>query len=121
MPSSDPIRAPTFRAMAAHSSIVTPATGTKGTTSVAPIRGCSPLWWRMSMSCAALATATKAASATASGAPTMVTTVRLVLAPGSTSRSRAPATFSIVSVISLMTAWLRPSEKLGTHSTILSM
>ena len=42
MPNSSPMRAPTRRAISAHSSMVTPATGTKGTTSVAPIRGCSP-------------------------------------------------------------------------------
>ena len=72
--------------------MVTPETGTKGQTSVAPMRGCAPLCLLMSMSSAALRMARKAASATASGEPTKVKTVRLVAAPGSTSRRLAPST-----------------------------
>jgi len=49
--------------------------------------------------------------------PTNVTTVRLVSFPGSTSNSVIPSTALMASVISLILAKSRPSEKLGTHST----
>ena len=59
-----------------------------------------------------------AASITDSGLPTIVTTVRLVSAPGSTSNKVIPETDSIASVISFISAVSRPSLKLGTHSMI---
>ena len=96
--------------------MVMPETGTNGQTSVAPIRGCSPVCRRMSMDSAAAAMARNAASTTASGAPAKVTTVRLVALPGSTCRSRAPTTDSIRAVIFRMTSRSRPSLKFGTHS-----
>jgi hypothetical protein len=46
----------------------------------------------------------------------MVTTVRFVAAPGSTSSSIAPGVSEITPVIVSMTARSRPSLKLGTHS-----
>ena len=42
------MRRPTRLAISAHSSMEMPATGTNGTTSVAPMRGCSPSWPDMS-------------------------------------------------------------------------
>ena len=45
--------APTFRASATQSAIVAPSIGTKGTTSTAPMRGCSPRCERRSMSATA--------------------------------------------------------------------
>ena len=43
MPSSSPSRRPTSFASSMQVSIVTPAIGTNGMTSVAPMRGCSPV------------------------------------------------------------------------------
>ena len=111
------MRFASFRANSAHSSRVMPATGISGSTSVAPIRGCAPWCRRMSMSSPAFFTALKAASTTASGGPTKVTTVRLVASPGSTSSSFTPFVCFTTSVIWLITFMLRPSLKLGTHST----
>ncbi len=51
--------------------------GIKGTTSVAPILGCSPLWFRKSISSVAFLIPSKTASKTWSGSPTMVITERL--------------------------------------------
>ena len=81
------------------------------------MRGWAPAWEAMSSTRAAVLTAWKAASTTAAGLPTKVTTVRLVSAPGSTSSRRTPATASMASVIWRIFARSRPSEKLGTHST----
>ena len=75
----------------------------------------------MSISSAALAMARNAASHTASGSPAIVTTVRFVAAPGSTSSRRTPSTVSTWAVIWSMTARSRPSEKLGTHSMMRCM
>src|SRR5204862_629002 len=63
----------------------------------------------------------KAASTAASGVPANVTTVRLVLAPGSTFNSEIPSTASIAAVICRITSGSRPSEKLGTHSMTFCM
>src|ERR1700760_2324964 len=63
----------------------------------------------------------KAASITAAGVPTKVTTVRLVAFPGSTLRRRTPGMVSMVSVICLMISGRRPSLKLGTHSMSCSI
>src|SRR6266404_295224 len=98
------------------SSQLTLLTGMNGQTSVAPMRGCAPLCLRISMSSAAFFIPRQAASITASGLPTNVTTVRFVLAPGSTSSNETPSTDSIASVICRITFWSRPSEKFGTHS-----
>ena len=110
------MRLPNLWAYGTNSSNVMPATGTKGHTSVAPMRGCSPLWLRMSISSAAFLTNRKAASITASGSPTKVITVRLVVAPGSTSNRRTPSTVSATRAMASILALSRPSEMLGTHS-----
>ncbi len=70
----------------------------------------------MSINSDAFFMAKNAASITASGVPTKVTTVRLVAFPGSTFSSFTPSTVSIESVICLITAISEPSEKFGTHS-----
>ena len=92
------------------------AIGISGQTSVAPIRGCSPLCLLISINSPAFFMARKAASITASGTPTKVTTVRLVALPGSTFSNRTPSTDSTASVICLMMFRFTPSLKLGTHS-----
>src|ERR1700674_434577 len=89
-----------------------------GQTSVAPIRGCAPCCFRMSMSSAAFWIPRNAASTAASGLPAKVTTVRLVLAPGSTLSRAIPSTDSIAAVICRMISRSRPSEKFGTHSIL---
>ena len=92
------------------------AIGINGHTSVAPMRGCSPLCLLISINSPAFLIATKAASITACGVPTKVTTVRLVAFPGSTFNKRTPSTFSISLVIWVMIDKSIPSEKFGTHS-----
>jgi len=119
MPSSSPTRCASSRASATASSIVTPETGTSGQTSVAPIRGCAPWCARMSINSAALAIPANAPSTTASGAPTNVTTVRFVVAPGSTFSSFTPSSRAMALVIASITARSRPSLKFGTHSISL--
>jgi len=121
MPSSSPTRCASWRASATASSIVTPETGTSGQTSVAPIRGWAPWCVRMSISSAAFAIPANAPSTTASGSPTNVTTVRFVVAPGSTSSSLTPSTRAIAAVIASITARSRPSLKFGTHSSSLGI
>ena len=71
------MRFPNLLAISTHSRVVTLLIGTKGTTSVAPIRGCSPLCLVRSINSDAAFTALNAASSTASGSPTKVTTARL--------------------------------------------
>src|SRR6185436_14862904 len=71
----------------------------------------------MSISSAARAMARKAASPMTSGAPTSVTTVRLVSLPGSTSSTATPSTPRAASTMASIFLASRPSEKLGTHST----
>ena len=71
-----PTRSPRRRASATQSSIVAPSSGTKGTTSVAPIRGCSPVWRVRSMRSRAVRMARNAASTAASGGATKVKTER---------------------------------------------
>ncbi len=87
-----------------------------GQTSVAPMRGCAPVCFRMSINSAAFWIPRNAASTAASGVPANVTTVRFVLAPGSTFSSDTPSTDSIAVVICRITSRSRPSEKFGTHS-----
>src|SRR5438132_4208314 len=99
------------------SSQLTLLTGMNGQTSVAPMRGCAPLCLRMSISSAAFLIARNAASTAASRFPTNVTTVRFVLAPGSTSSNETPPVDLMASVICRIIPSSRPSEKFGTHST----
>src|SRR5436190_6921009 len=113
---SSPTRFPKRFAQSIASSQLTLLTGMNGQTSVAPMRGCAPLCLRISMSSAAFSIARNAAFTAASGFPTNVTTVRFVLAPGSTSSSETPSTDLIASVICRITSTSRPSEKFGTHS-----
>ena len=115
---SSPTRFPNFLAYSAVSSMLMPLTGINGQTSVAPIRGCSPLCLLISITSAAFFIAKYAASITALGSPTKVTTVLLVAFPGSTSNNFTPSTVSITSVICLITARSWPSLKFGTHSII---
>ena len=91
--------------------------GMNGHTSVAPMRACAPLCFDISMTSAAVLIPRNAASETASGSPTNVTTVRFVSAPGSISRIVIPSTPEIASVMVLILAKSFPSLKLGTHST----
>src|SRR5271156_20894 len=111
------ISRPTFFARATQSSMLTPSTGMNGTTSVAPMRGCAPECLVRSISSAALPTPRSAASATASGSPAMVTTLRLWSASLSRSSRYTPATWRMASTMASILAASRPSEKLGTHST----
>src|SRR5690606_5178853 len=92
--------------------------GTSGHTSVAPKRGCSPWWARMSISSWAFFTRRKAASHTGPGSPTKVITVRLVAFPGSTSSRRTPSTVSTTAAMASIFSRSRPSLMLGTHSII---
>src|SRR2546430_8148080 len=88
-----------------------------GTTSVAPIRGCSPVCRERSMRSVATRMAANAASTLASGGATNVNTERLWAASAWTSSSLTPGTpVSAVRSASMVAAFL-PSEKLGTHST----
>jgi hypothetical protein len=74
------IRAPNVRASSTASSIVVSPSGTKGMTSTAPIRGCSPQCSSMSISRTAAATSPSRASDTARAGPASVNTERLWLA-----------------------------------------
>src|SRR3972149_4347082 len=60
--------------------------------------------------------ARKAASSTASGAPTKVSTVRLWSRSEERSSRRAPSTELMAATIWSMTSGRRASEKLGIHS-----
>ena len=77
--SSSQIRWPRRLVISTHSSTVTPIVGTRGMTSVAPMRECSPLCLVMSMTSAAFLVSWKATSSMASGEPTRVNTQRLWL------------------------------------------
>ena len=61
--------------------------GMNGTTSTAPILACSPACSLMSINDRAIAVQAMAVSNTASGSPTIVTTVRLKSAPMSMSNN----------------------------------
>src|SRR5690349_399350 len=115
------MRSPTRRASATQSAMVAPRTGTKGTTSVAPIRGCSPLWWLRSMRSAAARARTKAASATAAAEPTKVNTARLCEGSASRSSIFTPGTAATAPPSASSTSCRRPSLTLGTHSMISSI
>lgn len=82
----------------------------------------TPIPWCLAMSMSLYATlaAWKAPSTTARGLPTNVYTVLFVLSPGSTSSSVQPSLPRMAEAMASMTLVLRPSEKLGTHSTTLS-
>ena len=62
---------------AAQPEIVAAITGTNGKTSVAPMRGCCPLWFLKSINSVAVATARSAASTITSGDATKLITERL--------------------------------------------
>ena len=111
-------RLPSRRAISTHSCMVTPAIGTNGTTSVAPMRGCSPSCWLRSINSAALVMPRYAASSTASGVPTKVRTVRLWSTSECRSKTRTPLTLATAAMIVSITSGRRASEKFGMHSTI---
>jgi hypothetical protein len=69
--------APNRRASATQSSIEVPARGTNGTTSTAPIRGCSPVCVSMSIASIAISTVASSAARTAAASPASVRTERL--------------------------------------------
>src|SRR3989442_2119907 len=115
--SSRPTRSASARARATQSSMVTSRTGTNGTTSVAPMRGCSPACRVRSIRSVATRTAASAASTLASGGATNVNTERLWAASAWTSSSLTPGTLESALRRASMVAALRPSEKFGTHST----
>ena len=92
MPSSSPTRAPSCAASATQSSIVTPASGMNGQTSVAPMRGCSPSCAVRSMRSRAVAMPRNAASTASAGGATNVTTMRLWLGSDDTSSTETPST-----------------------------
>src|SRR5947209_1678517 len=69
------------------------------------------------MRLAAVRAALRTASATASGGPTNVYTVRFVPAPGSPSSRLTAGVLLIEVAIASTTERFRPSEKFGTHST----
>lgn len=125
---------PNLLAHCTHSSMVTFCTGMKGHTSIAPIRGCSPVqkrhfckinecdvWWYysisatastavpeclvMSMSLNATRAAFSAPSIAASGGPTKVYTVLFVEDPGSTSSKLQPSVAEMASAMASMT-WI---------------
>ncbi len=93
--------------------------GMNGTTSTAPIRGCTPCCSRMSITSSALSQAAAAPLSMSSGAPMKVNTVRLWSLSVQMSRSRTPLDFlqggsAIASILFLSF----PSLKFGTHSRI---
>ena len=90
--------------------------GTKGQTSVAPKRGCSPICLLISISSDAFFINLKAASMTFFGSPTKVITVLLVAFPGSTSSNFTPSTVFTIFAIVLILLISLPSLILGTHS-----
>src|SRR2546428_3814100 len=69
------------------------------------------------MSSIAFWLAARAASFTGPGSPTKLNTERLWSGLDSKSRSVTPGVFLIASAMDSMTSFLRPSLKLGTHST----
>src|SRR5580765_3996292 len=93
-----------------------PSSGMNGITSVAPMRGCTPLCCVRSMSSAALPAARMAASATASGLPTSVITERLWSASLVRSITQTSGTALMASTSASTFVRSRPSEKFGTHS-----
>src|SRR6202050_2522889 len=111
------ISRPTFFARATQSSMLTPSTGMNGTTSVAPMRGCAPECLVRSISSAAFPTPRNAASATASGSPAIVTTLRLWSASLSRSSRYTPGTSRIAAMMASILTMPRTSEKFGTDST----
>ncbi len=122
---------PNSLAHCTHSSMLTFCTGIKGHTSIAPIRGCSPVQKHhfyklyscekgmststiftvvpeclvMSMSLNATRAAFSAPSMTAMGGPTKVYTVLFVEDPGSTSSKLQPSVAEMASAMASMT-WI---------------
>src|SRR6266487_3427282 len=81
--------------------MVTSRSGTNGTTSVAPIRGCSPVWRERSIRSVATRMAASAASTLASGGATNVNTERLWAASAWTSSSLTPGTLVTIEALRL--------------------
>src|SRR5262245_15430354 len=113
------MRAPTRRAASTASAITAPASGTNGQTSIAPMRLCSPLCVRRSISCLPAAAPRTAASTIASADPASVITQRWWLASSSRPSTLAPATAAIAATMRSTRAASRPSEKFGTNSSSL--
>src|SRR5262245_47669342 len=113
--SSSPTRRPSSRAASRAASAPSGTSGTRGTTSAAPIRGWAPSCRRRSMRSAAHAIPASSASTSASADPTSVNTERLwsVSAWTSSSRARDPSASASASIV----ARSRPSEKFGTDSS----
>src|SRR5215471_12471395 len=113
--------AATSRDRATQSSTVAPRIGMNGTTSTAPIRGCSPLCRVRSIRGTAASKSASTPALTEAASPTKVRTLRLCEASDETSRSRAPGTERIESAISRMRSRSRPSDTFGTHSMTVRM
>ena len=103
-------------ASATQSAIVAPSIGTKGTTSTAPRRGCSPECCRRSIARQRRVEQREdTAARTDAGAPANVNTVRLCAASGLTSSRRAPVDRMAAAQAS-STSLRRPSLMFGMHS-----
>ena len=97
MCSSSQMRWATRLDISTQSCTLTSFWGTKGITSVAPIRGCCPWCRRISMVSEAFLHSWKAASSMAAGDPIRVKTQRLWLPSDWTSKSVQPGTLSATS------------------------
>ena len=95
--------------------------GMKGTTSTAPIRGCSPWWRRRSIRGIAASKRASTPARIAGASPTKVRTLRLCAASDDTSSSRMPVTPRTAAAIASIEPLSRPSEMFGTHSMIVGM
>ena len=89
-------------------------------TSTAPMRGCAPVCFSMSISWIARPTAAVAARTTGSADPAKVTTLRLWVSSREWSSSVTPSIWPMAWTISSSTSGRRPSEKFGTHSIRLA-
>src|SRR4051794_5098164 len=90
-------------------------TAISGTTSAAPIRGCTPSWRRRSIRACATATAASSASTTSASSPTRVNTERLWSESVWMSSNRARSAISLPS--RPIRTESRPSEKFGADSS----
>src|SRR5262252_2599198 len=116
MPCRRAISSPSRRERATQSATVAPRMGMSGTTSTAPIRGCSPRCVRRSIRGTAASNSARTAATTDSPSPTNVRTLRLWDASEETERRRTPGTLRTAVASSSTRARSRPSETLGTHS-----
>src|SRR5439155_6247557 len=111
--------APTWQARAMQSSMEAPSIGTKGTTSTAPIRGCSPWCERRSMRGTTVSKRASTACRRGSASPTAVRTLRLWSLSDWTSSTLTPGVPLSAAAAASMTSPRRPSLMLGTHSISL--